>query len=282
MYDRAVRRRRAVLVVLVAVLARPAHRLLRRVAPAGRCKSSSAARWRSLAPIQEGANRALKPFRDLFGWFGDTLDAKDERDELEAERDALRQQVAAAPGAPTSENEQLRGPASTYGADGGLEAYAPVDRARLRALELVLVLDDRDQQGLERRRPPRPAGDQRRGPRRQGQDRLGRQRGRDAAHRPGLRRLGAAPRNAGEPGIDRAGRSARPATCCFDLVPRRQGGPRGRPHRHRGHVSTRLPSPFPPGILIGTVQRIEGEGELDRRSTSSRPPTCATSTSCRC
>jgi rod shape-determining protein MreC len=47
-----------------------------------------------LAPIQEGANRALKPFRDLFGWFGDTLDAKEERDRLKAERDALRREVA--------------------------------------------------------------------------------------------------------------------------------------------------------------------------------------------
>ena len=48
-----------------------------------------------LSPIQEGANRALKPVRDLFGWFGDTLDAKDERDKLQKERDSLRQQVAA-------------------------------------------------------------------------------------------------------------------------------------------------------------------------------------------
>jgi rod shape-determining protein MreC len=33
-----------------------------------------------------------------------------------------------------------------------------------------------------------------------------------------------------------------------------------------GTTSTRLPSPFPRGILIGTVSRIdEGEGELDRR-----------------
>ena len=31
-----------------------------------------------------------------------------------------------------------------------------------------------------------------------------------------------------------------------------------------GTVSERLPSPFPEGILIGTVKRIEGEGELDR------------------
>jgi rod shape-determining protein MreC len=40
-----------------------------------------------VSPIQEGASRALKPVRDLFGWFGDTLDAK-------KERDSLRKQVA--------------------------------------------------------------------------------------------------------------------------------------------------------------------------------------------
>ena len=42
------------------------------------------------APIQEGANRALKPFRDLFGWFGDTLDAKEERDRLKAQNERAR------------------------------------------------------------------------------------------------------------------------------------------------------------------------------------------------
>ena len=43
----------------------------------------------ALAPIQEGASRVLKPFRDLFGWFGDTIDAKDQRDKAIAERDAV-------------------------------------------------------------------------------------------------------------------------------------------------------------------------------------------------
>lgn len=46
-----------------------------------------------LSPLQEGANRALKPARDFVGWFGDTLDAKGERDELKEQRDRLRQQV---------------------------------------------------------------------------------------------------------------------------------------------------------------------------------------------
>ena len=47
-----------------------------------------------LSPIQKGASRALKPARDLFGWFGDTLDAKKERDQLRAQRDRLlREQI---------------------------------------------------------------------------------------------------------------------------------------------------------------------------------------------
>ena len=50
----------------------------------------------ALAPIESGASRALKPVRDLFGWFGDTIDAKDENEELRDEVAALRQQVAAA------------------------------------------------------------------------------------------------------------------------------------------------------------------------------------------
>ena len=31
-----------------------------------------------------------------------------------------------------------------------------------------------------------------------------------------------------------------------------------------GTISARLPSPFPRGIPIGAVKRVEGEGELDR------------------
>ncbi|WP_041730480.1 rod shape-determining protein MreC [Conexibacter woesei] len=61
-----------------------------------------------LSPIQEGASRALKPARDLFGWFGDTLDAKKERDQLRAQRDALlRRQIAY--DVAIEENEELRG-----------------------------------------------------------------------------------------------------------------------------------------------------------------------------
>jgi rod shape-determining protein MreC len=48
-----------------------------------------------VSPIQDGASRALKPVRDLFGWFGDTLDAKEERDDLRKEVQQWRAQAIA-------------------------------------------------------------------------------------------------------------------------------------------------------------------------------------------
>jgi rod shape-determining protein MreC len=50
----------------------------------------------AFAPLETGTDRALKPFRDLFGWFGDTLDAKDENDKLRSEVEGLRKRLAEA------------------------------------------------------------------------------------------------------------------------------------------------------------------------------------------
>ncbi len=49
-----------------------------------------------VSPIQDGANKALKPVRDLFGWFGETLHAKGQRDELRKQIDKLRPELVAA------------------------------------------------------------------------------------------------------------------------------------------------------------------------------------------
>jgi rod shape-determining protein MreC len=106
-YDKHVRRRRAVLALLVVVslilltayfgesAGSPLHSVQRGVITV-------------LSPIQEGASRALKPVRDLFGWFGDTARAKQERDQLRAQRDRLLQEVVGYKVA-LQENRQLRG-----------------------------------------------------------------------------------------------------------------------------------------------------------------------------
>jgi rod shape-determining protein MreC len=60
-----------------------------------------------LAPIQEGTSVALKPFRDLAGWFDDTLDARKQRDDLRKQRDQLQREVIGAEAA-RAENQQLR------------------------------------------------------------------------------------------------------------------------------------------------------------------------------
>ena len=93
MYDKTVRRRRAVLGLLVACS------LILLTAYFGESGSGalhSVQRGTSevLNPVQEGASRALKPVRDLFGWFGDTIAAKGQVQDLRRERDRLRTEVA--------------------------------------------------------------------------------------------------------------------------------------------------------------------------------------------
>ena len=106
MYKQSVRRRRAVLAALVAFSLVLLTAYFGESAGGG-LHSVQRGVLEVLAPVQEGASRALKPFRDLFGWFGDTLGARDERDKLKKERNELRQQVIGARAA-ERENAQLR------------------------------------------------------------------------------------------------------------------------------------------------------------------------------
>ncbi len=61
-----------------------------------------------LAPLQEGASRALKPAGDLVGWTGDVIDAKSENKDLKKQNEKLQSEVAALQ---TAERDarQLRG-----------------------------------------------------------------------------------------------------------------------------------------------------------------------------
>jgi len=105
-YDKTVRRRRAVLGLLVA------GSLILLTAYFGESAGGGLHAMQRgvvevVSPIQEGASRALKPVRDLVGWVGDTMDAKGEVKQLRAERDALRQRAVEGAAA-ASENDQLR------------------------------------------------------------------------------------------------------------------------------------------------------------------------------
>jgi len=90
-YDKTVRRRRVVLGLLVASSLILLTAYFGESAGGG-LHSVQRGVLDVVSPIQEGASRALKPVRDLFGWAGDTIDAKGELKTVRKDRDALRAQ----------------------------------------------------------------------------------------------------------------------------------------------------------------------------------------------
>ena len=102
MYRKQVRRRRAVLALLVVgsfvlltvTYGRGSNGIQRGVSTI-------------LNPVQSAANRALKPARDLVNWFDSTFDARGRNSRLHAELEAARKQAIGAQAA-LAENEQLR------------------------------------------------------------------------------------------------------------------------------------------------------------------------------
>jgi len=259
MYDRQVRRRRAVLLALVACC------LVLLTAyfgesSGGPLKSVQTGTMEVVAPVQEGANRALKPVRDLFGWFGDTLDAKDERDKLEAERDTLRQEVARLK-VMENENNELRDLVD-YGRGSGIDAYDPVT-ARVYSRSnsswySTIEINKGSSDGLRANQPVI-----------NGKGLVGKVKTVSDGNALvmllsdsefGVSALAA---EADQPGsiLPVAGS---PGDLLLDLVPDAKEVRKGDRIVTAGTVSDRLPSPFPQGILIGTVKRVEGEGDLDR------------------
>jgi rod shape-determining protein MreC len=121
-YDKTVRRRRAVLVLLV-VLSLLLLTAYFGEAPSGRLHGVQRAFLTVVSPIQDGANKALKPVRDMFGWFGDTLHAKSQRDALRKQSDRLRRELVAA----QAEKRSYRQLISIYHLDQlGIKDYHPV------------------------------------------------------------------------------------------------------------------------------------------------------------
>lgn len=96
MYDRKViRRRRAALAVLTALSIAILTAYFGE-SGGGAFHTLQRGAQEAFAPIETGATKALKPFRDFFGWAGDTIDAKDQNEELKQEVERLRTDLAQA------------------------------------------------------------------------------------------------------------------------------------------------------------------------------------------
>src|SRR5688572_18742717 len=261
MTDNVVRRRRAVLAALVvlSLFLLTAYFGERSSGPLHGVQRTA---MEVLAPIQEGANKALKPFRDLFGWFGDTLDAQDERDRLRRERDALRGEVAQLQ-VQNRELEQLEG-LQEMNTTGGLERYEPIQaRVYQRSPSTwyqTVTINKGSSDGVAVDDPVV-----------NGQGLVGKVKSVSDGNAVvmlltdqdfGVSAL--APRR-GEPGsitpIPGAG-----GDLLFDLVDRAEEIRTGDLIVTAGTTSNRLPSVYPRSIPIGEVKRIEtGDGDLDRR-----------------
>jgi rod shape-determining protein MreC len=95
-YDRkAIRRRRAVLAVFVALSIAILTAYFGE-SSGGVFHTLQRGAQEAFAPIESGASRALKPVRDFFGWAGDTIDAKDQNKALKDEVEQLRSDLAEA------------------------------------------------------------------------------------------------------------------------------------------------------------------------------------------
>lgn len=124
MYDKTVRRRRAVLgllvgcslILLTAYFGEPA---------GGALHSVQRGILEIVSPIQDGASRALKPIRDLFGWVGDTVSAKGDLKQARQERDQWRT-IAIQNEAAARQAAKLRNLVQLDSAPRSLAPYAPV------------------------------------------------------------------------------------------------------------------------------------------------------------
>ena len=264
MHDKVVRRRRAVLAVLVLL----SLFLLTAYFGEGSNGSLHAVQrgaMEVLAPVQEGANRALKPFRDLFGWFGDTFDAKDERDKLRAENDKLRNELIQAT-EDKRELEQYKG-LQAQNEQGGLGNYTPVS-ARVIARSpsswyQTFQINKGSSDGVRVDQPVvNEAG------------LVGKIKSVSDGNASVMLLtdpefgVSAQALESGEPGSVGPAVGA-PGDLRFELVPNAKEVRKGERIITAGtSTSSRvsdLRSLYPRGILIGTVKRIEtGEGELDR------------------
>lgn len=124
MYRKQVRRRRATLVLLVvACLVLISTHFSE--GDDGPLHSAQSGVGSILAPLEEGANRALKPARDLVNWFDETFQARGENEELRAEVRDLREDLTNV--TETLEEGRERGEIAEITAADELAGFEPVE-----------------------------------------------------------------------------------------------------------------------------------------------------------
>lgn len=124
MYDKTVRRRRAVLGALVVSSLILLTAYFREPAGGGALHQVQRGILEVVSPIQEAASRALKPVQDLFGWVGDTVSAKGDLRQARKERDQWRT-IAERNRAAADQNAQLRSSLKLEAAPTDLAVYGP-------------------------------------------------------------------------------------------------------------------------------------------------------------
>ena len=107
MYRKEVRRRRTVLAVLV-IAGLTMLSLYFQEGPTGPLHSGQGLVSNLLGPIEEGANRALKPASDLINWVSETFDARGENARLKDEVADLRSRLAQQESTATAQQQQAK------------------------------------------------------------------------------------------------------------------------------------------------------------------------------
>lgn len=254
MYDKKVRRRRAVLALLVGLS------LILLTAYFGESiggplRTIQRGMLEVLSPIQEGASRALKPFKDLTNWVGDTFDAKDKASKLQKERDALRKQVVGAQQA-RDENAQLKRTLS-FDQAHDITSYKPVTgRVIARSPSLwftTITVDVGSSDGVRRNQPVID-----------GAGLVGKvsDTTSDAAivtlitdHSSGV---SSTVQTIDDSGILETA-AGNPNDLLLQFLPPKSTVKKGQTVVTSGTKSSRLDSLFPPGIPIGTVTKVDPE-----------------------
>jgi rod shape-determining protein MreC len=110
----------------------------------------------ALAPLQEGASRALKPARDLVGWTGDVFDAKSENKKLHRQVRDLQTRLAQSETASRDATE-LRALVGFNRSSGFPSGYSPVSARVIARSPTVwysaITIDKGSDQGVHANQP---------------------------------------------------------------------------------------------------------------------------------